>query len=485
MATMHAPSHDSLRKDSATAQDGYQWQAEYAAQPRGDVLEVPTCSNPGAMAGKSRKMKRKDESLIGTIRVGIVNHQLGLSVNCLAFLALTHFLFPSLRATTTPFFTLAHQDAETGLYLPGVEDLKYISLWIVIFTGLRAGTMDYVLMPWAKSLGLKKKKTMVRFAEQAWMLIYYMVFWTIGMYLYTTSDYFANLPAMWTNFPTASMTSLMKWYYLAQFAFWLQQIVVVNIEERRKDHWQMFTHHIITSLLMLMSYGYYQTKVGNVILCIMDVVDIILPAAKMMKYVGMQTACDIAFGLFVVTWFVARHVIYLAICWSIHSDVPKVMPYGCYDLSTGTKLSSNGGDKIWWNVLHAYRGGEGDVCFNNNIRVSFLGLLLALQGLTVIWFGMIVRVVYGVLTGKGADDTRSDDEDEGEEEEVQEKINDKKVAFKAPKEEEVGVEELRFSRRSTPPARTKKSKSRASGISIPGHSDHKELLGRIGCDGGS
>lgn len=82
---------------------------------------------------------------------------------------------------------------------------------------------------------------------------------------------------MWNQYPTSAMTGLFKFYYLAQFAFWLQQIVVVHIEDRRKDHWQMFTHHIITSLLMLMSYGWYQTKVGNVILCIMDVVDIILP----------------------------------------------------------------------------------------------------------------------------------------------------------------------------------------------------------------
>lgn len=73
------------------------------------------------------------------------------------------------------------------------------------------------------------------------------------------------------------MTGTMKFYYLAQFAFWLQQIVVVNIEERRKDHWQMFTHHIVTCALILLSFGYNQTRVGNVILVIMDVVDLTLP----------------------------------------------------------------------------------------------------------------------------------------------------------------------------------------------------------------
>lgn len=93
------------------------------------------------------------------------------------------------------------------------------------------------------------------------------------------APYFFNLPAVWSDFPTRSMTGLFKWYYLVQFAFWLQQIVVVNIEERRKDHWQMFTHHIITCALMFGSYGYYQTKVGNTILCLMDVVDLVLPVS--------------------------------------------------------------------------------------------------------------------------------------------------------------------------------------------------------------
>ena len=52
---------------------------------------------------------------------------------------------------------------------------------IVLFSGLRAGVMDYVLAPLARMLGLSKKKEVTRFAEQGWMLIYYSVFWPLGM----------------------------------------------------------------------------------------------------------------------------------------------------------------------------------------------------------------------------------------------------------------------------------------------------------------
>jgi len=63
---------------------------------------------------------------------------------------------------------------------------------------------------------------------------------------------------------------------LAQLGFWLQQLIVINIEERRKDHWQMFTHHIVTSVLIYASYRYGYTRVGNLILVLMDVSDLVL-----------------------------------------------------------------------------------------------------------------------------------------------------------------------------------------------------------------
>lgn len=86
-----------------------------------------------------------------------------------------------------------------------------------------------------------------------------------------------NMKELWTNWPDREIGGLQKWYILVQYAFWLQQIMVINIEERRKDHWQMFSHHIVTTLLIFTSYGYHQTKVANVILCLMDVVDIFFP----------------------------------------------------------------------------------------------------------------------------------------------------------------------------------------------------------------
>ena len=93
------------------------------------------------------------------------------------------------------------------------------------------------------------------------------------------SKYWLNLEYMWENWPDRQVDRLMKWYYLVQFSFWLQSIFVLNIEQRRKDHYQMLTHHIATTALMLASYFYHHTNIGNVIVCITDIVDIVLPVS--------------------------------------------------------------------------------------------------------------------------------------------------------------------------------------------------------------
>ena len=73
------------------------------------------------------------------------------------------------------------------------------------------------------------------------------------------------------------MSTQTKFHYLAQLAFWLQQILVIHLEAKRKDHVQMLTHHIITSALLVFSYTYRFTSAGVVVMCYMDLVDLLFP----------------------------------------------------------------------------------------------------------------------------------------------------------------------------------------------------------------
>ena len=240
---------------------------------------------------------------------------------------------------------------------------------------------------------------------------------------------------------------------------------------------------------------------------------------------GYTTVCDVAFGVFVLTWFFTRHVLYMLVCWSIFKDAPIDMTPGCYftpnhpstphnasispknpnhlfiPISDTASFDNYGGNNIWGNLLKAYTDQNGPICWNPQIRYYFLGLLLFLQGICCVWFTMILRIVYKVLSGTGADDVRSDDEGDDEDELLEHDPTStifnaiptctesgmssmpSSMGSSLPKEEEVGVDALTFAKMNGASQRRQaRREARASGISIAGHGDRKELLGRIGCD---
>jgi hypothetical protein len=50
-----------------------------------------------------------------------------------------------------------------------------------LFTGLRVLVMEYVLDPIARYNGIKTRKGLVRFKEQAWLAMYCTCSWSLGM----------------------------------------------------------------------------------------------------------------------------------------------------------------------------------------------------------------------------------------------------------------------------------------------------------------
>ena len=446
-----------------------------------------------------------------------------------------HSFFPCARHHTQKFFRISYYNPATGNFALGWDDIFFVFYWIIVFFGLRCVTMDYVLTPLASILGLKKKKPKVRFAEQAWIICYYTVSWCTGMYIMYNSEYWLDLRALWRTWPQREMEGIAKWYYLVQFGFWLQQIAVVNIEERRKDHWQMFTHHIFTCSLIFTSYGYHQYRVGTLFLAIMDFADIILPLAKVLKYLHFGIACDIAFGIFMVSWFAMRHVCYMMVWYSVYAHTPQEIDFGCYKGSVHDLEGPIPTPNDWDHLIQPFKNPVGLVCWNNNIKWVFLSMLGALQVILCIWFCMIVRVAYKVITGKGAEDVRSDDEDDDDEEEEVEDEKSPRDHIDRVKlcvdpqgkylETEILSTDPNFSLSNSSKSRTKarsKSKSNSTSPSTssarrksssesmsgssaggtrrnPKHesahsssvnllgpsSDRKELLGRIGCDKGS
>jgi len=180
---MASPSIDSDAKSTSTFTD------EKIAAP-------PHWIHPNG----NRKAKRKEDGPMEIICRWTVKHQIGmcllcthfskirtnilysgLSINLLMLLFLTHACFPRVRNQTRKFFTLSYYNPDSGKYSLGPNDAWMVFYWVVVFTGLRAAVMDYVLTPLAKKGGIKKQKDQVRFCEQAWLFIYALLFWSFGM----------------------------------------------------------------------------------------------------------------------------------------------------------------------------------------------------------------------------------------------------------------------------------------------------------------
>lgn len=142
-----------------------------------------------------RDKRPSSESIVGAICRWTVEHQVGrwfvqllnrqlisgLSINLLLLHALTHVCFPRARDTTRKFVRLSYHDELSGRYAAGWDDFYMVLYGIVVLTGLRAATLDYILLPLAQQTGIHRKMDRVRFAEQGWVFVYDSVSWLLGM----------------------------------------------------------------------------------------------------------------------------------------------------------------------------------------------------------------------------------------------------------------------------------------------------------------
>lgn len=327
-------------------------------------------------------------------------HQIAITRNLLASLYIGELAgaryFPLVHKYASRFLHLQYISDNRGgnrFYDIGINDAYHVVYWVVFLTFLRAVLMQYVFDPIAKHQFLVlSRKARVRFAEQSWLVVYYCFSFALGSYLYYNSSYWNNIDNIFIGWPHYKMSALFKKYYLISIAFWLHQLVTLNIEERRKDYVQMFIHHIVTCSLVIGSYYYYYNRIGNLILNIMDSVDILLSTAKILKYSSYARACDAMFGLFVIAWVALRHGVYnylFYISW-----------HRSKELMQGSECVAGLIQKRCWNSF---------------IINGFLSLLGGLQIISLVWLYMIGKVILRVIRGQNAEDVRSDTEDTDDE----------------------------------------------------------------------
>jgi len=221
----------------------------------------------------------------------------------------------------------------------------------------------------------KLKLRVGKFNESFWKLIVYMTFVVLGMRAIIHEPWFSDCQQFWANYPTQSHSPELLQYYWMEMAFYISsQFMLLCWETRRSDFYAMFIHHCATNTLIMFSYYKSCLRIGSIIMLLHDVSDVFLESAKLCKYGSRETAADLLFGGFMLSWAVLRLYYF---------------PFVIVQHVVKESLQHLG------NVVSYY---------------SFSALLCTLVVLHVYWFWLILRVaVKKLVTGK-VDDVREEDD---------------------------------------------------------------------------
>lgn len=287
------------------------------------------------------------------------------------------------------FIFISYQKDQTDMHGKGINDLYFILYHIIFFTFMRDFLMDVIIKPMALKLvdtTHKQKRVM----EQMFSLIYYGISGPIGLYImYNSNLWLFKTNTMYATYPDFTMPKSIKIFYLFQSSFWAQQasVLILQLEKPRKDYNQLVFHHIITLLLIWLSYVFHFTNMGLAVYITMDVSDWFLSLTKILNYLNSPYTPH-SFIFFMLIWGYLRHFINLKILWSLMTEFKSV---GDYNLNFATSQY-----KCWISQT-----------------ITFL-LIGGLQLVNLFWSFLILRILYRLVVNGVQQDERSDVESDVE-----------------------------------------------------------------------
>ena len=153
---------------------------------------------------------------------------------------------PSKASSTSHILANALSTAPASeQFLKGVDDVYIVLLWIAIWTFFREFVIRFIGGPIGRYGGIKKSGALLRFGEQGYDVISHVLALTFGFYIMQNQDSGyrnMNLEGLWKGYPHYKLNASIKLYYLCQMGFWLQQVLTLHLEKRRKDYTQVGLH---------------------------------------------------------------------------------------------------------------------------------------------------------------------------------------------------------------------------------------------------
>lgn len=265
------------------------------------------------------------------------------------------------------------------------RDIMILLIFAVVIFIAQWGVRCLIIEPLVRRTLTVNRARVEKFAQSTMEMIMYGSFTIMGALVVPRQEWAWPSYQWWDGWKEgthAIMRADLQCYYLLYCARYFQGGFSVLLEHKRKDFIEMLIHHVITCLLISVSYSFGWNRVGAIIMFIFDPADVPLHMAKQCKYAAdatgkatWQQLADWFFVAFGVVFALTRLVLYPYVCWSAHFETGQYLPKGGPE---------------WFAVVLLY-------------------MLLALQ---IYWFSLVLRVAYKLLIQGAVEDVRSDDEDE-------------------------------------------------------------------------
>ncbi|KAF3012954.1 hypothetical protein E8E14_001143 [Neopestalotiopsis sp. 37M] len=297
---------------------------------------------------------------------------------------LHHFIFLSYKL---PLEAGADPETTPHQYGKGLWDIAFVTFYTIVLSFTREFIMQELLRPIARYFGIRSRGKQSRFLEQAYTAIYFAFLGPAGMFVMSrTPVWYFNTRGMYEGFPHMTHEAYFKFYYLFQAAYWAQQAIVLVLgqEARRKDFKELVGHHIVSLMLIALSYRFHFTYMGLAVYITHDISDFFLATSKTLNYLD-SSIMGPYFAVFVCSWVYLRHFLNLKIIWSILTEFTYVGPF----------------ELNWETQQYKCRLSQ----------VITFSLLAALQALNLFWLFFIVRIAYRFVTQNVAEDDRSEADD--------------------------------------------------------------------------
>ncbi|GAA0139113.1 transferase [Lithospermum erythrorhizon] len=178
----------------------------------------------------------------------------------------------------------------------------------------------------------ERAKKIRKFKESAWKCVYYLSAEIIALLVTYNEPWFTQTKYFWVgpgdqSWPNQKYKLKLKGLYMYTGGFYTYSIfALIFWETRRLDFGVSMGHHVVTSILISLSYMWRFGRGGSVVLALHDASDVFLELGKMSKYSGAEALASFSFVLFALSWFILRLIYYpFWILWSSSVEVCQAL----------------------------------------------------------------------------------------------------------------------------------------------------------------